>query len=220
MSIKNHKKGKLSKKVVCIAGMICLGALYLFGHNKDKQNIENLASVKVESLLTLQTLEKYNTFLAQIGSLKRLTEEDLAKIEAINETRNQTIAIQIDEFEINEVNTENYNVCENENGELELGFVDSRFKGNYFESICDQELDGTENRKVISSLGIFIRENEIISRGYTNSYPTWDDEKVDYVIENYGEDVLDCFQEYGFPVLLYDVNDFYEVYEQAKGVTR
>lgn len=220
MLIKNHRKGKFSKKIVCLASMIGLGILYLFGKSMNNQNIENTASVKIESLLTLQTLEKYNTFLAQSGSTNRLTEEDLVKIEAINETNNQMVAIQINEFEINEVNTENYNVCENDNGELELGFVDSRFKGNYFESIYEQELDGTENRKVISSLGAFIKEQGISQRGYTNAFPKWDESKVSYVIENYGEDVLDCFQEYGFPIPLYDVNDFYEVYEQTKGVAR
>ncbi len=219
MSIKNNRKGTVSKKMICVASMIGLGVFYLFG--KDFLSIkETTSSIKIESLLTMQTLETYNSYLAQIGSLKRLTEEDLAKIEAINETRNQTIAIQIDEFEINEVNTENYNVCENENGELELGFGNPKFSGNYFESIYEQKLDGIKQRKVLSSLDTFIKENGIEPMGYTNSFPKWDEEKVNYVIENYGEDVLDCFQEYGFPISLYDVNSFYEVYESSQGVAR
>ncbi len=219
MSIKSNRKGTVSKKMICVASMIGLGAFYLFG--KDYLSIkETTSSIKIESLLTMQTLETYNSYLAQAGSLKRLTEEDLAKIEAINETDDKTIAIQIDDFEINEVKTKSYQVCENENGELELGFIDPKFKSNYFKSSCEQESMTNSTRTVLNPLGTFIEENDIEPMGYTNSFPVWDEEKVNFVIQHYGEDVLDCFQEYGFPVFLYDVNAFYEAHQKYQGVAR
>lgn len=72
----------------------------------------------------------------------------------------------------------------------------------------------------MAPVGEFIEENGIQPIGYINSWPAWNDKEVKFVRENYGEDVLDCMQEYGFPIKAYYVQYFYDAYEKMQEVTR
>lgn len=233
MLIKNWRKGKYStqkKNRICGISIFVLGAMYLFGRNYYEPSAENsiwnafflkYAMQKEEDVnLTDATLEKYNTYLHKIGSDKQLTEKDLEAILYSNLDEDETISIQVDEFEFKQIGTKTYNVCVDENGNLSLHFRERQVKRDFFKPLESEE-DTIESKKVVlSTIGEFIEENGIQPIGYINSWPAWNDKEVKFVRENYGEDVLDCMQEYGFPIKAYYVQDFYDAYEKMQEVTR
>ncbi len=225
MKIKNSRKGKLALASVTLAGLVYLLSRNAYVPSTEK-NVWNAFFVKdktekmaeASSPITKITLENYNQYLKNhLGSEEQLTEKDLEIIASKKEMEADIIAVQIDEFAFNQIGMEDYLICETEDG-IECFFPGSSL--NLFANLYEQEKGLEKERRVIATVGEFIKENDIESIGYTTCYPGWNDKEFAFVRENYGEDILDCLRAKGFPIVVYDVQDFYKAYEENYGVTR
>lgn len=212
----------------CIGGKDVESFEEIKKYEQDKEKMENKTMV-VPSLFseTDKTLLKYNNWLEQVGSNKKLTQEDLKIIEAqtnshpeeINVKKmrgimNGTISIKIRPNEYRQVGAREYDFVETEDGNLEL-----RFNGcEVFDFLTGKEIR-YDNRDVnrISTFREFVIENDIYPIGYTTQVvSSWGDEDTHFIRERYGEDILECLRENGFPLPCYDVNDFYKIYYESK----
>lgn len=170
-------------------------------------NGENL--VEATKLLgeTNDTLLKYNMALKNIGSKKVLTEEDLR---IINENCiYSTNSLKLADNTYTQVG-DDYKFIETEDGSFQLRFV-----GNY------DMLTGLPRVKndytIIDDFANFVSDNNVEPIGYnTQKWPAWGDRATEFVRTNYGEDVLYCLRENGFPLVCYDVNDLVHAYYQSK----
>lgn len=212
----------------CIGGKDVESFEEIKKNEQDKEKMENKTMV-VPSIFseTDKTLLKYNNWLEQVGSNKKLTQEDIKIIEAqtnshpeeINVKKmrgimNGTISIKIRPNEYRQVGVNEYDFVETEDGNLELRFNDCEVS----DFLTGKEIR-YDNRDVnrISTFKEFVIENDIYPVGYTTQVvPSWGDEDTQFIKEYYGEDILECLRENGFPLPCYDVNDFYKIYYESK----
>lgn len=190
----------------------------------------NIASLFInnakEETVTEMTLEKYNTYLENMESEERLTEDDLAYIyQSLNE---DILNIRLKNGKYVQVYRDNYNIIENEKRQIEL-ISDNNYTAytsgqiNIFENVTTYDLftntrlTNNQERYLVSSIGEYIDTNQIESMGYKEQeYLGWKDSDVEFIRTNYSEDILDCLKENGFPILAYDVSDFYETHKENK----
>lgn len=156
---------------------------------------------------TNDTLLKYNTTLKNMGSKKVLTEEDLR---IINENCNYgTISLKLADNTYTQVGND-YKFIETEEGKLELIISDSYDMLTGLPRIKD-------DYTIIDDFANFVSDNNVEPIGYnTQKWAGWSNHDSEIIRANYGEDVLYCLRENGFPLVCYDVNDLVHAYYQSK----
>ena len=216
------KNLKIVVSSIILGGSLVLAGCGLFGNKKEEaasvivetvdESLETDVSVETTAIdaETNDVLATYNQFLQQRNSDKVLTEEDIRIIEE-NTHDGCLISVKLGDDQYTQVGPE-YIMAETENQELVLLAPISIANLDMFTS---NEVDRRDLNK-LGTLGDYIAENNIDTVGYTlQKYRSWSDHGVSYVRENYGEDVLNCLQENGFPLPVYDVQDFYDAYAQS-----
>ncbi len=225
---------KLKKKIalVCISSLIASNGLVSCKKQNDTSDIQKIKNeqndfdefneskklivdISNNLLQTSKILMNYNSYLQEIGSSKRLTQEDLKIIEVnTNNGENPAIlTIKLNDSEYVQVGSD-YIIAATE--ERELLLVNYLFDLDLFTGSKLVE----DNFIVLDNVWDYISANNIEPIGYTTQkYSSWSDSDADFVRTFYGDDVLECLQENGFPLPLYDVSDFYMAY-QEKNVFR
>lgn len=211
--IKNSRRKQLK---VILAGFIAINLLV--GCGKDNNQVAETEQITEidnnEMTETNKTLKVYNEYLEQIGSLERMTEQELDDI--ARETNPHTISIKLNNGNYSQVGLD-YNIISNANNNIKLimpDFITGLETYDMFTGTIITDYTGFDQYQ---SLNNCISENDINPIGYTTQKsPAWDDTDKEYIRQNYGEEVLNCLQELGFPLYVYDVNSFYEVYNHVQ----
>lgn len=223
---KNEKQFKEKTKVtvmLLLASTLLAGPSFMMkdlyqkyetiGIGDNEKNKNDNSSIQYISIFTEtdNTLFKYNSWLQKLGSEKKLTIEDLEWIERNVNNRHPNdgiISIKLQDGDYGQVGKD-YLVIVNEENNIEL--------------ICDTATTSTDLLKgiprvqkeftVIDTVEDFICKNNIETIGYTTQkWPAWDDQDSEFIKKSYGEDVLYCLEENGYPLPCYDANDLYKSY--------
>lgn len=236
----NVKKINKSSKRKSLYGLISVATsitMLLSGceNSNNKLNL-NTSSIGTTSSLdeigekelstTEELLELYNSYLKSLNSDKILTEEDIKYIE--ENTNNPCIVlIKLNDNECAQIGTD-YHFCEYENDKLILisrehpmmeypsGEIVYKLRKDTYDLLTFEKLSD----EIVKDLGTFYDysfDKGVQKIGYTKpKFIGYSYSDKDFIIENYGDDVFRCLSKYGFPLPLYDVEDFYKVYNENK----
>lgn len=179
--------------------------------NFQNKYINGKSLVELPKLLseTEDTLFVYNSYLEKMGSNKRLTADDLRLI--CENSHMNIMSIKLKNNDYSQVGND-YTFSVNEYGELEL--VLENALNRYDQLTKTRTLKN--NYKIVAKFDDFIGENGVEPLGYTRQIaPGWDDHSAAFVRENYGEDVLNCLQEKGFPLVCFSAQALYDAYYES-----
>lgn len=206
------------KKLYGLAlGLCAISTVYGCAKNEEKKILSNDSVEVLASELseTEQILNQYNTYLDGIGSDQKLVEADMQNIEANTNGyyKKEYFSIRFHDGSCGQFTYEGFSVVETEDEQPMLIFeIDPQY-----DLFTGRQLTDSIEYNYISTFREFVDTYAIEPIGYTTQmYPSWSTSDVDYILSNYGEDILECFQKNGFPIPVYDVNDFYNSYEQQR----
>lgn len=164
---------------------------------------------------TTKVLNTYNAYLKSIGSAKALTEKDIEFIYTGCSEQRKMMSIKTNNSEYTQVGYNEYQVVENANEEIRV-LVDSTEPQVDFLTGEELPLNETfEGYTKIANLGEYMKENKIQPIGYT-LIEGWSTQEVKFILENYDEEILDCLKVNGFPIEVYQANDFYNAHRNEK----
>lgn len=207
---------KIQKKKIKFLALLYLSTfLSLTGCQKANQTSKVGVEVEInnsgkELSETENTLNIYNECLKKMGSREVLTQKDLENI--IMNINLNTFAIKLNDGEYSQVGYDDYNIVKMNDGGIRL-YLDSPFINIQYDLFTKKECSFEEMYTTLETIGECIQNNAIDPIGIRpQKNPGWTDEEKEFIRETYGEDVLDCFKQEGFPLSCYDVNDFYNAY--------
>ncbi len=196
------------KKGLLLTGL-SLMCTSVSGCSKEKPQVNNsinyteLANdiIMLSSADTINVLNTYNSTL-------KSTKLNIDDLEWLSSCWNGIISLKRDNETYTQVSYDSYNIYTDYDNSQTL-IIDS------FNSILPH-IDQLTGKKVDSLSGnpiplrSFIYENNIQPKGYT--FPktrAWSDSDKESIIKKYGEEVWEATTNFGIPIKMYDVKDFY-----------
>lgn len=182
--------------------------------NTSNQKMENNSELPENLIENSNILETYNQYLSETGYYKNLTQEDLKFISMYVEPSNfNTIAIKLCSNEYSQT-TKNATVIETEKNELEL-LDDDNLSG--YDLFTGDRREECLDYRILGNIEEYILDNNIEPLEFTTKkISAWNGRDLEFIHAWYGDEVVDCLTENGFPLPIYDVDDFYDAYQESE----